>query len=182
MTAEPTFDELFRLAERSAVHLEMRDGYMRSDPRFLAWQQDRSSVSADSDPAQRPWMQLMREITGRGVEVRRARIVSEPISDYIRFEHHLTAGNTTAGERVRWLPRRRASDLALPGNDFWLLDDSLVVFLHFTGEGELSPEGDEERTIDPSVVQLCSAAFESVWERATPHEEYRPLEQRVKPA
>ncbi|MFD6342492.1 DUF6879 family protein [Streptomyces sp. NPDC060131] len=174
MAAEPTFNELFRLAKRSAVHLETRDGYMRSDPRFIAWQQDRHSVSADSDPDQRPWMELMREITGRGVAVRRARIVSEPISDYIRFEHHLTAGNAAGGEQVRWLPRRQASDLALPGNDFWLFDDSLVVFLHFTGEGELSPEGDEERTADPAVARLCSAAFEAVWERAVPHEEYRP--------
>jgi Family of unknown function (DUF6879) len=35
-----------------------------------------------------------------------------------------TAGlNIAAGEEVRWLPRRRASDLRLPGNDFWLLDE-----------------------------------------------------------
>ncbi|WP_228447146.1 DUF6879 family protein [Streptomyces paludis] len=139
------------------------------------WQQDPSSVSATGDPGQRPWLELMREITGRGVEVRRARIVSEPISEYIRFEHHLTAGNAAGGEQVRWLPRRRASDLALPGNDFWLLDGSLVVFLHFTGEGELSPQGDEERTAEPAVVRLCAAAFEAVWERAVPHEEYEPF-------
>jgi hypothetical protein len=30
--------------------------------------------------------------------------------------------NAAAGEDVRWLPRRRASDLALPGTDFWVLD------------------------------------------------------------
>ncbi len=103
----------------------------------------------------------------------RARIVSEPVTDYIRFEDHVTAGNVAAGEQVRWLPRRRASDLALPGNDFWLFDDSFVAFLHFTGAGELSPEGDEERTTDPAVRRLCSTAFEAVWGRAVPHEEYR---------
>lgn len=32
--------------------------------------------------------------------------------------------NVKAGEEVRWLPRRQASDLALPGNDFWLFDGS----------------------------------------------------------
>ncbi|GAA3834877.1 hypothetical protein GCM10023083_78870 [Streptomyces phyllanthi] len=106
--------------------------------------------------------------------MRRARIVSAPVSDYIRFGHHVTVGNVAAGEQVRWLPRRRASDLALPGNDFWLFDDNLVVFLHFTGDGELFPDGDEERTTDPAVVRLCSTAFEAVWERAVPHEEYLP--------
>ncbi|MBB5106786.1 hypothetical protein FHS40_005899 [Streptomyces spectabilis] len=172
---EPTFEDLFRQAKHSAVHLEMRDGYMRSDPEFVAWSRDPHSVPARHDPVSRHWLALMRETTDRGVAVRRARIFSEPMSDYLRFEHHLTAGNVGAGEQVRWLPRRRASDLALPGNDFWLFDDALVLFLHFTGEGELSPEGDEERTRDPGVVRLCSTAFESVWDRAIPHEEYRPV-------
>ncbi|QCX77276.1 hypothetical protein C9F11_18120 [Streptomyces sp. YIM 121038] len=175
MAEEPTFEDLFRQAKHSAVHLEMRDGYMRSDLEFVSWSRDPHSVPALRDPASRPWLSLMREITGRGVVVRRARIFSEPMSDYLRFEHHLTPSNAAAGEQVRWLPRRRASDLALPGNDFWLFDDTLTVFLHFTGEGELSPDGDEERTTDPAVTRLCSAAFESVWERAVPHEEYQPV-------
>ncbi|MGW7491144.1 DUF6879 family protein [Streptomyces sp. NPDC054786] len=175
MAAELTFSDLFKQAKRSAVHLEMRDGYMRSDPRFVSWQQDPQSVPAENDPASRPWLALMREITTRGVEVRRARIFSEPMSDYLRYEHHLTPSNVEAGEQVRWLPRRNVSDLALPGNDFWLLDGSLVVFLHFTGDGELSPEGDEERTTEPALVRLCSTAFEAVWERAVPHGAYRPV-------
>ncbi|MEV2192592.1 DUF6879 family protein [Streptomyces phaeochromogenes] len=173
MAEEPTFEELFRLAKRSAVHLEMRDGYMQSDPEYVAWREGVRDESRYLDQETSSWLALMREITGRGVVVRRSRIVSEPVTDYIRFEHHVTAGNVEAGEQVRWLPRRRASDLALPGNDFWLFDDSLVVFLHFTGDGELSPDGDEERTSDQAVVRLCAEAFEAVWERAVPHDEYR---------
>jgi hypothetical protein len=172
---EPTFEELFRQTKRSAVHLEMRDGYMRSDPDFVSWSRDPQSVPALRAPETRPWLSLMKEITSRGVEVRRARIFSEPMSDYLRYEHHLTPSNVAVGEIVRWLPRRQASDLALPGNDFWLFDDSLALFLHFTGDGELSPEGDEERSCAPAVVRLCSTAFEAVWERAVPHEEYRPI-------
>jgi hypothetical protein len=151
----------------------MRDGYMRSDPEYVAWSEGVRDQSRYLDQETSAWLRLMHEISGRGVVVRRARIVSEPVSDYIRFEHHVTDGNVAAGEHVRWLPRRRASDLALPGNDFWLFDDSLVVFLHFTGDGELSPDGDEERRTDPAVVRLCSTAFEAVWERAVPHAEYR---------
>ncbi|MEV8018225.1 DUF6879 family protein [Streptomyces sp. NPDC086554] len=175
MAVEPTFEELFRQTKRSAVHLEMRDGYMRSDPDFVSWSQDPQSVPPLRAPEMRPWLSLMKEITSRGVEVRRARIFSEPMSDYLRYEHHLTPSNVAAGEIVRWLPRRQASDLALPGNDFWLFDDSLALFLHFTGEGELSPEGDEERSRAPAVIRLCSTAFEAVWERAVPNEEYRPI-------
>ncbi|MFF4060294.1 DUF6879 family protein [Streptomyces sp. NPDC001668] len=151
----------------------MRDAYMSSDPRFIAWQNGVRDDPADRDPERRPWLRLIADVVAQGVEVHRARIVSEPVSDYIRFEHHLTDPNVHVGEHVRWLPRRRASGLALPGNDFWLFDDSSVVFHHFTGEGELAPE-DEEFTEDPAVVKLCADAFEAVWALAVPHSDYRP--------
>ncbi|MFD9131207.1 DUF6879 family protein [Streptomyces bottropensis] len=91
----------------------------------------------------------------------RARIISVPVSDYIEFEHHLTGPNMRASEQVRWLPRRRTSALALPGNDFWLFDDGSVVFHHFAGDGELAPH-DEEFSDDPAVIMLCADAFETV--------------------
>jgi hypothetical protein len=103
---------------------------------------------------------------------RRARIVSEPVTPYIRFEYDVTRSmNIAAGEQVRWLPRRRASDLALPGNDFWVFDDRLVRFGHFAGDGTVTGH---EMSGDPAVVKLCAAAFEAVWERAVDHEDYRP--------
>lgn len=170
--AVPTLEDRLRHCTRSAVHLEMRDEYMRSDPRFIAWRNGVRNAPADSDPERRPWLRLVADLVGQGVEVRRARIVSEPVSDYIRFEHHLTGPNVEAGEQVRWLPRPRASRLALPGNDFWLFDGSSVLFHYFAGDGELAPD-DEEYTDDPAVVKLCADAFEAVWDLAVPHADYR---------
>ncbi len=109
---------------------------------------------------------MVREAVGRGVVMRRARIVSVPVTDYIRYEHAGTPVNL-AGELVRRLPRRQASDIALPGNDFWLFDKSVVLFNHFTGDGAW----DEPRwsaTRDPAVIELCARAFEAVWDRAIP--------------
>jgi len=57
-------------------------------------------------------------MTSNGVVMRRARIVSVPVGEYTRYEHSLTFTNIVAGEEIRWLPRRHASTLALPGNDF----------------------------------------------------------------
>ena len=105
-----------------------------------------------------------------GVAVCRARIVSEPVTDYIRYEHAGTHVILSAGEMVRWLPRRLTSDIAVPGNDSWLLDGALVRFGHFTGDGALA--GHEFRS-EPAVAKLCADAFEAVWERAVPHEEYK---------
>ncbi|MET8983281.1 DUF6879 family protein [Streptomyces sp. NPDC004539] len=173
MGLEPTLEDRLRACKRSALHLEMRDGYMQSDPAFVAWQNGVRGDPARDDPDMRPWLRLISDVTAKGVEVRRARIVSEPVSDYIRFEHESTAANVSAGEQVRWLPRRRASALTLPGNDFWLFDDSSVLFYFFTGDGEVpdAPD-DEEFTQDPEIVKLCLSAFEAVWDLGADHSEY----------
>ncbi|MFL4491727.1 DUF6879 family protein [Streptomyces sp. VTCC 41912] len=153
----------------SAVHLEMRDSYIRDDPAFIAWQQGRIE---EASAAYQGWTTRVKGLTARGVVVRRARIISEPISDYIRFEYDVTGPvNLAGGELVRWLPRRRASDIALPGNDFWVFDGQRGKFNHFTGTG--SSAGPEPIS-DPEVIKLCADAFEAVWERAIPHEEYKP--------
>jgi hypothetical protein len=49
-------------------------------------------------------MPLVQEVVARGVVMRRAGIVSEPVTDHIRYEHAITPLNLRAGEDVRWLP------------------------------------------------------------------------------
>ncbi|MFE4355971.1 DUF6879 family protein [Kitasatospora sp. NPDC058184] len=168
----PDFGALLRSAERSAVHLEMRDSYA-DDPVFADW---RAGLPVDRPDAYelpeeyQAWAELVKETVARGVIMRRARIVSEPVTDYIRWEHAITERHNIAlGEHVRWLPRRLASDLSLPGNDLWLIDDRLVLFHWFTGDGDWAGH---EFTEDPATVKQVTAAFEAVWDRATPHARY----------
>jgi hypothetical protein len=164
----PPFRELIAATLSSAVHLEMRDAYTPSNPEFIEWKAGKPR----SDPHPE-WGDLLRPHIARGVRFRRARVVSEPLGDYIRFEHEGTSAiNIAAGEDVRWLPRRRASDLCLPGNDFWMLDNRLIRFGYFAGDGEFL---DDELWDDPAVVSQCARAFEAIWERAIPHAEYRPI-------
>ncbi len=171
LTAEQ-WAELLTSCTRSASHLEMRDWYAAEDEkdrfeRFLA--AGRRDHAAEY-PERREWLDLMRQVTGAGVRVRRARIVSEPVSDYIRFEWHGAGPTIEAGEELRWLPRPLASGIALPGNDFWLLDERRAMFNHFSGDGV--PLG-QEITEAPSVVELCRSAFEAVWQAAVPHRNYQ---------
>ncbi|MEV0537421.1 DUF6879 family protein [Kitasatospora sp. NPDC050463] len=170
---QPPAREALAVARRSAVHLEMRDSYMRDDPTFVAWQDGLRPEPADRDSWWLSWHDVVNAAVARGVVVRRARIISEPISDYVRYEYDGTFANIAAGELVRWLPRRQTRDLALPGPDFWVFDDETVLFHHFTGDGQLDVDGREYVT-DQALAKLCGAAFESVWQRAIPHEEYRP--------
>ncbi|MFR9727158.1 DUF6879 family protein [Streptomyces sp. MS19] len=167
----PSFDELIESCH-SAVHLEMRDSYAvdYEEGPFADWRNGFRHHPADRASWWRPWLDLVAETVGRGAEIRRARIISEPVSEYIRFEHSGTFTNVAAGEQVRWLPRRRASDIALPGNDFWLFDRRWVHWNHFDGDGQWTGE---EITDDPAAAALCSSAFKAVWDRATPHDEYK---------
>ncbi|WP_326611617.1 hypothetical protein OIE62_19375 [Streptomyces scopuliridis] len=166
-----SFAELLRTAEESAVHLEMRDAYgvENENEEFAAWRKGKRLDPSNRATWWRPWLDLVQEVTNKGVTMRRARIVSEPVSDYIRFEHHGTFTNVAAGEQIRWLPRRSASDLTLPGNDFWLFDGRLVQFNIFDGEGRWVHT---DQTEEPAAVRLCASAFEAVWERGVPHEKY----------
>jgi len=100
-----SIDELMRSAERSAVHLEMRDDYGVSEG-FIAWRQ--GYKGAPENEASKAWRALVVETVARDVSVRRARIVSEPLSEFVRYEYDITADhNVNAGEEVRWLPRSR---------------------------------------------------------------------------
>ncbi|WP_026124613.1 DUF6879 family protein [Nocardiopsis baichengensis] len=170
---QPPARKALAQAKHTAVHLEMRDAYMPDDRGFISWQRGHRLDPDDRASWWGGWHDAVRDAVERGVSVRRARIVSEPISDYIRYEYDLTFTNLAAGEKVRWLPRRHAADIALPGTDFWIFDDAQVLFHHFTGEGHLDEDG-REYTDDPATVKLCADAFEAVWRRAVPHEEYRP--------
>jgi len=103
--------DLIRSSQRSALHLEMRDAYTLSDSRFTSWQSGFRYDPADRASWWRPWLDVVADATSRGVQVRRTRIVSEPLSEYMRFEYDITFTNVEAGEEIRWLPRRRASGL-----------------------------------------------------------------------
>ncbi|MET9057903.1 DUF6879 family protein [Streptomyces antibioticus] len=153
-SSAPPFNELMARCERSAVHLEMRDGHavdrragFRHDPadRAAWWAPGRASSKGT---------------VGRGIAVRRACIVSEPGSDYTRFLSDGTFPNAAAGEQVRWLPRRRASDIALPGKDFWLFDDHVI------------PSVGKEASDDPAAPKLCVTVLDEVWAKAVAHDQY----------
>ncbi|MFE7659694.1 DUF6879 family protein [Streptomyces celluloflavus] len=168
MSLIPEFGELLAGTQQSAVHLEMRDVYYRN-PRFEAWKKGERTNWDDRASWWRPFHDEIADAVARGVSVRRARIVSEPVTEYIRWEHYQTQANVAAGEQIRWLPRRRATGLLLPANDFWIFDGRLMRVHHFSGDGDWS---EKELRDDPEVVETSTAAFERIWARAIPHDEY----------
>ncbi|MEO5875629.1 MAG: DUF6879 family protein [Streptosporangiaceae bacterium] len=165
-----TFTKLFGSAVHSLDHLELRDNYAIDYEGVLwkRWLDAGKSTRLEAEPS--PYWDLTTATTTRGVTMRRARVFSTPPTDYTRLLHALGHQGAEHGETLRWLPRDLASDLRLPGNDFWLVDSERVMFNVFDGEGR--PTG-AQFTDDPTVIELCADAFEAVWSRATPHETYQ---------
>jgi hypothetical protein len=163
----PTLDELLPGTARRVLHLEMRDHYEGS-PAYAQWL---TGEPIDYAAMYGPWQAIIGPLTARGVDFRRARVVSEPVSSYVRFEYEVTPhANLAAGEQVRWLPRGQASEVRLPGNDFWLVDD-VVLFSLFSGDGL------RVGTVVGGTDALAFAveAFEAVWALSTDHAEYKPV-------
>jgi hypothetical protein len=167
-----TADDPFEVCRFSAVHLELRDvyGVPGEAERFALFQQTGRRDPALDQVARAGWMTTVRDMVARGVVVRRARVVSEPVSDYVRFEHAGTEDNLNAGELVRWLPRRQAADLMLPATDLWMWDNVAVQFTFFSGDGQVV---DREWRTDAKTLDAVGAAFEAVWARAISHEQYK---------
>jgi len=161
--------ECFQSFKREAIHLEMRDAYGTEVelPHLQKW------LNGEPDDTRwlQAWFDTVRAGTQAGKMFRRARIVSEPVSEYQQWvlkDSHLFVA---AGEDIRWVPRRMVSTVALPGNDFWLFDDELVIFLIFAGNGLVV---NRLATAEPSVIQFCRSAFEAVWKLSIPNSDYRP--------
>ena len=165
------FDRLLTSGfERTAVHLETRDAYGTDTelPYLAKW---RAGEHDDLEWLQ-GWASTLRGHMGAGRTVRRARVVSEPLSDYQRWSHSIAHVMVGAGEDIRWVPRRRVSAVLLPGNDYYLLDDRQVIWLHYAGSG-LGVE--KVLSDDPAEVELCRTAFEAAWRHAIRHSEYTPV-------
>jgi hypothetical protein len=167
---EAAFDRLLRAGfATSSDHLETRDAYgtevelpymakwAAGEPDDLSWLDD--------------WCATVSGHVTSGKSVRRARVVGEPLSDYQRWSHSIAQPMVDAGEDIRWTPRTLVSSIAFPGNDFYLFDDRLVVFLLYAGDGL---NAGFMSSIDPADVALCRSAFDAVWKLSTPHRDYKP--------
>ncbi|WP_067466624.1 DUF6879 family protein [Nocardia amamiensis] len=160
-------DELFRSRWRRAFHLELQDTYAvpgEYEPvrQFLAGEPEDGAW-------QRPWLDLVREITDTGKLVQRVRVVTEPHTDYTRWAVSVSPRNIASGEEIRWLPRHTIGSATLTADDFWLFDDHLAAFSVFTPDGEGAGFA---VTTDPVIAAHFRTVRDRVWPVAIPHDEY----------
>jgi hypothetical protein len=164
------FDGLLTSFEHDAIHLETRDAYGTEIelPHMAQW--------AAGEPDNLEWLQgwcdTLLSAGKTGKSVRRVRIVSEPLSDYQRWSYSIAQPMVNAGEDIRWVPRRLVSSVAFPGNDFYLFDGRLVVFLLYSGNGLAAGK---LTSTDPGDIRLCRSSFEAAWKLSIRHRDYNPV-------
>lgn len=168
--SDQEFEELLTGFEHEAIHLETRDAYgtVVELPHMAKWE----AGEPDDLGWLQEWCETLRKAVKAGKTVRRARIISEPLSEYQRWSYSIAQPMVDAGEDIRWVPRRLLSSTAIPGNDFYLFDARTVAFLTYTGSGL---DAGKFLSAEPADIRLCRASFEAVWKLAIPHREYRPF-------
>lgn len=139
MTQEEFYRELYRIG-RTAFRWEAQPAYAlgyeaETFARFLAG----SPVPPPELGWWRPWLDQITRMTAEGKQFSRVRVVDEPPSDYQRWMIWTGRWNIEAGERISYLPRSMARQLAIPmGYDWWLLDDERLIMMRYTESGEIA--------------------------------------------
>jgi hypothetical protein len=140
------FKAAFESARHSVFRLETLQ-YYAGDPNFDRFMTGGTWEDTDS---KRHWVDLVRRRSRDGVVMRRVHVVTEPWSDYVRFEIAWSyPPNVAAGEDIRII----TGSAPWPGPDFWMFDDRHVWLMRYTSDGAL--ERVEDVSASAAVVSAC---------------------------
>lgn len=123
----------------------------------------------DGEPVTReatqPWFDRIRGYVADGRSVGRVHIVTQPLSDYLRFEFEYYRHNVEAGEAIRILDVTNRSNPLRGVQDFWMFDRSQIVLMHYESDGtQISREvyeGDSEPFREYQRIAIAeSVSFE----------------------
>jgi hypothetical protein len=97
-------------------------------------------------PDDHPWLVKVRRHVQAGRVMRRVRLVSSPLSDYLRMEMSWYPKSVEAGEDIRIADLDDHQELTVCKQDFWMFDESVVVTLRYDAEG---------RFLDTDTPEIC---------------------------
>lgn len=133
----PEFSVWFRQFRHSCFRLETLQCYRGSgeDDSIRAFH---AGQTPQPHPGKQEWMALVGAATRDGRTMQRVHVVTEPLTDYVRFEVTWSyAHSVSAGEDVRIIPVAEGAawprDVAL--SDFWLFDDAELFTMRYDTDG-----------------------------------------------
>jgi hypothetical protein len=122
------------------------------------------------------WLNMVREATAGGRLFSRVRVVTFPLTDYIRFTMWVAGYTRKAGDDIRYLTRDQAAVARLPAHDFWLFDSRKLVMMNFDEDARFVGADVIE---DPSAIVEHNSGRDAARHHAlTPDEFVATYEQR----
>lgn len=128
----------------------------------------RAGLGRDHE-AQRPWVTYIQGLRARGIPFQRVRMLTDPLTEYLRCQLDVSDSNIAAGEDIRWVSEATARALGMPPYDFYIVDNALVAQLVFDSTGML---GGLRLSRDPEVLAQHRRWRDVIWPHAIPHQEY----------
>jgi hypothetical protein len=174
MSEQITRQDLRRLIdgfEHTAYRLELLPAY--SDPSeetpLRAFTEGREP---EVYPGKRVWVETVRQAAAEGRVMERVHVVSEPLSEYLRYEIGWSyVLNASAGERIRIMPLA-AADVP-PGmarlGDYWLFDSRTMVSMGYSEDGRLTKI---TLVSDPTTIVAANYWRDAARHAAVPLDEY----------
>jgi hypothetical protein len=129
-----------------------------------------------------PWFDQLRQERAEGKRRYRVRILTPPLSDYLRYECEWGYAYTTvAGDEVNILDTAESPLPAvdLVDHDWWLIDDQHVLRMHYDADGRftaaepLPAAAAANYRACREAVMKASVPFQAWWDT---HPEYRRRE------
>lgn len=159
------FRDLIRSFRQSSFRWECQGVYHEPSERvpFQLWKEGRPDYTFMDG-----WREIVRGWTAEGKRFERVRMVTDPPTEYLRWMFEFTHLNVEAGEDIRWLGESDAKMLGAPTNDYYLLDDRLLVILEFSESGVVGADVID----DAEQLRAAQRWRELAWANATPHTEY----------
>lgn len=113
-----------------------------------------------------PWLDTISKWRDSRMTYRRVRILSERPTDYERYAAEFGyAYNASAGEDIRVLHRgEHALPDGLVERDFWVINDALVVFMHYDEHGRYA----DAEVADARATATHIHARNIAWDAAEP--------------
>ncbi|TCP56062.1 hypothetical protein EV191_1012 [Tamaricihabitans halophyticus] len=151
----------------SSWRWECQGDYSAIDAKLLQRWRDGLGRDPGDD---RAWVDYIQGLRRRGISFERARLLTDPLTEYLRCQLDVAYMNVNAGEDIRWVGESTAGELAMPDYDYYLIDDGRVVALDFAADGTLAGI---HVSADAEVVAQHRRWRDLIWPHAVPHEQYR---------
>ncbi|MEN8654171.1 DUF6879 family protein [Streptomyces sp. 21So2-11] len=109
----------------------------------------------------------LKRVSSQGKSKGRARIVTRPLSTYLRYEFMYYRPHVWAGEDIRIMDVTNRENSLAGVQDFWMFDKKEVVLMHYEADGTQIGREVYEGDVTPFIEYQRIALAESV-----PFEEY----------